>query len=78
MLFFPNADFAELYELHAYRIEEPARHSLREPDRCRDALEEHRAVVDAIESADIGRCYLAVLHHNESTFEHSVRLLSSR
>lgn len=76
MLFLSNSDFAELYELHAYRIEEPARHSLQEPDRCRDALHEHAAIVEAIESADIGRCYLAVLQHNQTTFDRSVRLLS--
>lgn len=75
MLFLSNSDFAELYELHSYRIEEPARRSLQEPDRCRDAFREHTAIVEAIESADIGQCYLAVLRHNQSTFEYSVRLL---
>lgn len=76
IMFFPeNPDFAELYELHAYRIEEPARHSLQEPDRCWEALHEHKAIVNAIETENIRECYLTVLQHNQSTFNYGVRLL---
>lgn len=77
MHFVPNEDFCELYELHEYRIAEPARASLREPNRCREAWQEHAAILDAIESADIGRCYLAVLRHSESTYEHGVKAIHS-
>ncbi len=77
MHYVDNSDFAELYELHAYRIEEPARRSLRAPDRCREAWREHTAILDALQSGEINRCYHAVLKHNESTFEQSVRLLQS-
>ena len=75
MHFVPNADFRELYELHEYRIAEPAKASLKEPNRCCEAWREHAAILDAIESADIGRCYLAVLQHSESTYEHGVRAI---
>lgn len=77
MHFVPNGDFRELYELHEYRIAKPARASLKEPNRCREAWQEHTAILDAIESADIGRCYLAVLRHSESTYEHGVRAIHS-
>lgn len=78
MHYVTNSDFAELYELHAYRIEAPARRSLRAPDRCREAWQEHAGILDAMHSGDIGRCYLAVLRHNESTYAHGVRLLQSK
>lgn len=75
MHFLSNSDFAELYELHAYRIEAPARHSLKELERRKEALAEHEAILRAIESGDVSQCYHSVLRHNESTFTYGVRAL---
>lgn len=76
--FSENEDFQELYELHSYRIEEPARKCLREGDRCKETSGEHAAILRAIEHGDISHCYEAILRHNESTLEHSLQMLSQQ
>lgn len=73
--FVPNVDFAEVYEAHAYRIEKLAEKCLQEDGRCRDACQEHGAILDAIESGGIEACYNAVLRHNESTYQHDLLVL---
>ena len=76
--FSENEDFQELYELHSYRIEEPARKCLREGDRCKETSGEHAAILRAIEHGDISHCYEAILRHNESTLNHSLQMLSQQ
>lgn len=73
-----NEDFQELYELHSYRIEEPARKCLREGDRCRETWKEHSDILNAIENGAVAECYEAVLRHNESTLHSSLQLLSQQ